>query len=70
MPALSMACSAAAIAVVLFFLKPNSQVEQQALAALIDEQVNKRVAEQLAQEMNTQANTLVSLRLREFAAEQ
>ncbi len=69
MPALSMACSAAAIAVVLFFLKPYVQLEQQVLAALIDEQVNKRV-HQLAQEMNTQANTLVSLRLREFAAEQ
>ncbi len=74
-PALSMACSMAAIALVLMFSKPdflqkNSELDQQMLAALIEEQVNRRVAEQLAQEVNTQVNTLVSLRLREFAAEQ
>lgn len=73
-PMLSMACSAAAVALVLAFAPARDEFDQQAFSALLDEQVNKRVSELVNKEMTTQVDgavaALVDLRLREFAAEQ
>jgi len=74
MPALSMACSAIAVALVLVFFKPTVEFDKQAFTALVDEQVNKRLAEQTSKEMirpmDETVAALVDLKLREFAAEQ
>ena len=76
-PALSMACSALAITVVMSFMKGQG-IDQQTLTALIDQQVQQKVSAQLASELssplasktNDYVETLVTLKLREFAAEQ
>jgi hypothetical protein len=76
-PALSMACSAFAITVVMSFIN-NKGMDQQALTALIDQQVQQRGSAQLAGQpgrpsltkSNDEIETLINLKLREFAAEQ
>jgi len=72
-PALSMACSAFAITVVMSFTQEQG-LDQQALTAFIDQQVQQKVSAQLASQISFQSNddveTLVTLKLREFAAEQ
>jgi len=73
-PALSMAFSAAIIAFVLVLFKPNAEFDQQALTAMVDTQVSKKLAEQVSKQMALQIDgtvaALVDLKLREFAAEQ
>lgn len=73
-PALSMACSAAAIVLVSVFLKPSTEFDKEAFAVLVDEQVNKRLAEQASKQVDKPVDeavaALVDLKLREFAAEQ
>lgn len=64
-PALSMACSAFAMTIVMTFM-PDKTLDQQAITAFIDQQVQ----EKLASTTNADIETLVSLKLREFAAEQ
>jgi len=76
-PALSMACSAFAITVVLSFIN-NKGLDEKSLTALIEQQVQQRFGAQLAGPPNSQLSTksndyietLVTLKLREFAAEQ
>jgi hypothetical protein len=72
-PALSMACSVLAITVVMMFTQEQA-LDQQALTALIDQQVQQKVSAQLASQISSKSNddieTLVTLKLREFAAEQ
>jgi hypothetical protein len=72
-PALSMACSAFAIMVVMSFTQEQG-LDQQALTAFIDQQVQQKVSAQLASQISSKSNddveTLVTLKLREFAAEQ
>ena len=72
-PALSMACSAFAIMVVMSFTQEQG-LDQQALTAFIDQQVQQKVSAQLASKTSSTSNddveTLVTLKLREFAAEQ
>ncbi|PKI18107.1 hypothetical protein [Colwellia sp. 12G3] len=76
-PALSMACSAFAITITMTFMqgKPfDKQLFDQQVAALIEQQVQQKVAAQLTSSLANQDNkdieTLVDLKLREFAAEQ
>ena len=72
-PALSMACSALAITVVMNFTQEKA-IDQQTLTAFIDQQVQLKVSTQLASQIlskgNNDVETLVTLKLREFAAEQ
>lgn len=68
-PALSMACSACAIMIAINFGQDKS-MDSQTLAALIDKQVQEKVAVELASQTNEQVESLVNLKLREFAAEQ
>lgn len=72
-PALSMVCSALAITVVMSFMK-DSGFDQQAISALIDQQVQQKVSAQLASQVSSKTNddieAIVTLKLREFAAEQ
>jgi len=72
-PALSMACSAFALTVVMSFTQDKG-LDQQALTAFIDQQVQQKVSAQLASQISSKSNddieTLVTLKLREFAAEQ
>ena len=74
MPALSMACSAVVIALVLFFVNPAGELDQKAFVALVAEQVSKRLTEQVNTRVAVQVDgavaALVDLKLREFAAEQ
>ncbi|WP_019025674.1 hypothetical protein [Colwellia piezophila] len=77
-PALSMACSAFAITVVMNFMPGQTfnkqvvaqQVLSQGVTALIDEQVKLKVAAELASQSDTDIEALLNLKLREFAAEQ
>ncbi|KGJ96426.1 hypothetical protein [Colwellia psychrerythraea] len=80
-PALSMACSAFAITVVMAFMQEQT-LDQQAInlkvTALIDQQVQQKVAIQLASQSSDQSTSksnadieaLINIKLREFAAEQ
>ncbi|NQZ24716.1 MAG: hypothetical protein HRT55_00165 [Colwellia sp.] len=80
-PALSMACSAFAITVVMSFIQ-GKELDQQAFSqqvtALIEQQVQQKVTAQLASQSINQSSrnnkvdieTLINLKLREFAAEQ
>jgi len=68
-PALSMACSAFAITVVMSFMQEQG-LDQQELTAFIDQQVQQKVNAQLASQTNDNVEALVTLKLREFAAEQ
>jgi len=76
-PALSMACSAFAITLVMSFIN-HKGMDQQALTALIDQQVQQKLSTQLAGQAgrpgsdknNDAIESLVTLKLREFAAEQ
>ena len=72
-PALSMACSALAITVVMSFMQDKG-LDQQALTAFIDQQVQQKVSAQLASQTSSTSNdeveALMTLKLREFAAEQ
>lgn len=68
-PALSMACSALVISLAMNFGQ-DSSMDNQALTAFIDKQVQEKVAIQLAIQTNQQVESLVNLKLREFAAEQ
>ena len=80
-PALSMACSAFAITVVMSFIQ-GKELDQQAFSqqvtALIEQQVQQKVTAQLASQSVNQSSrnnkvdieTLINLKLREFAAEQ
>jgi len=73
-PALSMACSTLAIALVLVFFKPSNELDPEAFTALVNEKVAEQVAEQVKKQMTMQVDgavaALVDLKLREFAAEQ
>ena len=84
-PALSMACSAFAITVVMSFIQ-GKELDQQAFSqqvtALIEQQVQQKVTAQLANQSinqsinqsssnnNVDIEALINLKLREFAAEQ
>jgi len=68
-PALSMACSALAITVVMNFMQEKA-IDQQALTAFIDQQVQLKVSTQLASQTNDNVEAFETLKLREFAAEQ
>lgn len=76
-PALSMACSAFAMMVVMNFLQGDN-VDKSTLTTLIEQQVHQKVAAQLASQSTNQSTSnnnagieaLVNLKLREFAAEQ
>ena len=76
-PALSMACSAFAITVVMSFIQ-GKELDQQAFSqqvtALIEQQVQQKVTAQLANQSSSNNNVdieaLINLKLREFAAEQ
>jgi hypothetical protein len=68
-PALSMACSAFAITIVMSFMQ-EEQFNQQALTAFIEQQVQQKINAELAIQTNDDIDTLVTLKLREFAAEQ
>jgi hypothetical protein len=68
-PALSMACSAFAITIVMSFMQEEG-LNQQALTAFIEQQVQQKVSAELAIQTNDDIETLVTLKLREFAAEQ
>lgn len=72
-PALSIACSAFAITIVMSFMQ-DQRLNQQELTAFIDQQVQQKVSAQLASQTSSKSNddveTLVTLKLREFAAEQ
>ncbi|WP_057832199.1 hypothetical protein [Colwellia sp. TT2012] len=73
-PALSMACSAFAITVVMTFM-PGEKVEQQAFAQqALSHQVTAFIAQQVQQKWASTSNAdieaIVNLKLREFAAEQ
>ena len=80
-PTLSMACSVFAITLIMTFMqgKPfDQQAFDQQVATLIDQQVQQKVAAQLTRSLgnslsnkdNKDIETLVDLKLREFAAEQ
>ncbi|MCJ8294174.1 MAG: hypothetical protein MJK15_07170 [Colwellia sp.] len=80
-PALSMACSALAITVLMSFMQVkelDQQVLSQQITALIEQQVQQKVAAQLASQTTNQSSSknnadieaIVNLKLREFAAEQ
>jgi len=72
-PTLSMACSAFAIAIVMTFMqdKPFDQLTyDKQVTALIDQQVQQKVAAYLANQNSSNVERLVDLKLREFAAEQ
>jgi hypothetical protein len=72
-PTLSMACSAFAIVIVMTFIqdKPfDQQTYDKQVTALIDQQVQQKVAVYLTNQSNSSVETLVNLKLREFAAEQ
>ena len=80
-PALSMACSAFAITVVMSFIQ-GKELDQQAFSqqvtALIEQNVQQKVTAQLANQSinqlsrnnNVDIEALINLKLREFAAEQ
>ena len=76
-PALSMACSAFAITVVMSFIQ-GKELDQQAFSqqvtALIEQQVQQKVTAQLANQSSSNNNVdieaLINLKLREFSAEQ
>ena len=72
-PALSMACSAFAITIVMTFMQGES-FDQQAFSkqvtALIDQKVAAQLASQSISNNSADIETLVNLKLREFAAEQ
>ena len=76
-PSLSMACSAFAITVVMTFMQDkgfDQQAFDKQVTAMIDRQVQQKVAAQLATTLakkdNSDIERLVNLKLREFAAEQ
>jgi hypothetical protein len=72
-PTLSMACSAFAIAIVMTFIQGKSfdqQAYDKQVAALIEQQVLQKVEAYLANQNNSSVETLVNLKLRDFAAEQ
>ncbi len=72
-PTLSMAFSASAIAIIMTFMQGQT-FDQQALdkqvTALIDQQVAEQLTSTLTSKDNAYIETLVNLKLREFAAEQ
>jgi hypothetical protein len=68
-PALSMACSAFAITIAMSFMQEDG-LNQQALTAFIEQQVQQKVSAELAIKTNDDIDALVTLKLREFAAEQ
>ena len=76
-PSLSMACSAVAITIVMTFIQDkgfDQQAFDKQVTAMIDQQVQQKVAAQLtstlANKDNSDIERLVNLKLREFAAEQ
>ena len=76
-PTLSMACSAFAITILMTFMQDKSfdqHTFDQQMTALIDQQVQQKLAVQLSNSFtkadNIYIETLVNLKLREFAAEQ
>ncbi|PKH86544.1 hypothetical protein [Colwellia sp. Bg11-28] len=76
-PSLSMGCSAVAITIVMTFMQDkgfDQQAFDQQVTAMIDQQVQQKVAAQLtstlANKDNSDIERLVNLKLREFAAEQ
>lgn len=80
-PALSMACSAFALTVVMSFIQGKELGQQafsQQITALIEQQVQQKVTAQLANQSINQSSSnnnvdieaLINLKLREFAAEQ
>jgi len=76
-PSLSMACSAFAITIVMTFMQDKGFVQQafdKQVTAMIAQQVQQKVAAQLATTLankdNSDIERLVNLKLREFAAEQ
>ena len=76
-PSLSMACSAVAITIVMTFMQDkgfDQQAFDKQVTAMIDQQVQQKVAAQLtttlANKDNSDIERLVNLKLREFAAEQ
>jgi hypothetical protein len=76
-PSLSMACSAFAITIVMTFMQDkgfDQQAFDKQVTAMIDQQVQQKVAAQLATTLankdNSDIERLVNLKLREFAAEQ
>ncbi|TPH18161.1 hypothetical protein [Litorilituus lipolyticus] len=68
MPTMSAAFSLAMVALVLSW--SNASPTDADLTAMIHQQVNEQVEKRLAVEVNAQVEQLVSLRLREYAAEQ
>jgi hypothetical protein len=76
-PSLSMACSAFAITIVMTFMQDkgfDQQAFDKQVTAMIDQQVQQKVAAQLtttlANKDNSDIERLVNLKLREFAVEQ
>lgn len=76
-PSLSMACSAFAITIVMTFMQDkgfDQQAFDKQVTAMIDQQVQQKVAAQLTSTLanrdNSDIERLVNLKLREFAAEQ
>jgi len=72
-PTLSMACSAFAITIIMTFIQGKSldkKAYDKQVAALIEQQVLQKVEAYLANQNNSSVETLVNLKLREFAAEQ
>ena len=69
-PALSMACSTLAIALVFTFFKSSSEIDKQVFTALLNKQVAEQVAEQVSKQMTMKIDgavaVLVDLKLREF----
>jgi len=68
MPTMSAAFSLAMVALVLTW--SNASSTDADLTALISQQVNEQVEKRLAVEVNAQVEQMVSLKLREYAAEQ
>lgn len=62
MPSLSLACSVTAVVALMPFLTPSSKVDEQAIAALVEQGVQQQIA--------AKVDDMVAIKLREFAAEQ
>ena len=62
MPMVSMACSLAAVVALMPFLAPSSKMDEQTIAALVEQGVQQQIA--------TKVDDMVAIKLKEFAAEQ
>ncbi|WP_211342252.1 hypothetical protein [Litorilituus sediminis] len=62
MPVVSMACSLVAVVALMPFLAPSSKMDEQTIAALVEQGVQQQIA--------SKVDDMVAIKLREFAAEQ